>query len=221
MIKAVLFDLDGTVADTNHLIYDSFRYTLDHHGIPDITDDEIYSHYGEPLLRTMIHYAPDVADDLVSTYHSYNLERHDELIRPFPGVDGMLKDLVTMGLKLAIVTSKRHLVASRSLEVLGLSSLFDVVVTPEDTSKHKPEPDPVLHGAKLLNVLPSETMMVGDSPYDLLSGRQAGALTCGVEYTKLPLEMLLETKPDYMIREAHELTEIIRTLNSSGQGKGK
>lgn len=217
MIKAVLFDLDGTVADTNHLIFQSFRYTLDHHGISGITDDEIYSHYGEPLLRTMLRYAPEEAEALVKTYHDYNLKTHDELIRPFPGVEQMLRSLSDMGLKLGIVTSKRHKVASRSLEVLGLTSWFQAVVTPEDTVKHKPEPEPVLHGAELLGVSPQEAMMVGDSPYDLMSGRNAGTLTCGVEYTKLPLAVLLSTRPDYMIREAGDLVPILRDLNGRGQ----
>lgn len=217
MIQAILFDLDGTVADTNQLIFQSFRYTLDQHGITGISDDEIYSHYGEPLLRTMLRYAPDEAEALVKTYHTHNLKTHDELIRPFPGVEEMLKALAGMGLKLGIVTSKRHKVASRSLEVLGLTSWFQAVVTPEDTVKHKPEPEPVLHGAKLLGVRPEKTMMVGDSPYDLLAGRSAGTLTCGVEYTRLPLEVLLSTQPDYMIREAGELVAILQDLNGRSQ----
>ncbi len=216
MIKAVLFDLDGTVADTNHLIFQSFRYTLDQHGIQGITDEEIYSHYGEPLLRTMLRYAPEEADELVKTYHAYNLKTHDELIRPFPGVAAMLRELTEMGLKLGIVTSKRHKVASRSLQVLGISHWFQAVVTPEDTVKHKPEPEPVLKGAELLGVAPQEAMMVGDSPYDLLSGRSAGTLTCGVEYTKLPLDVLLGTRPDFMIREAGELVAILEGLNGNG-----
>lgn len=214
MIKAVLFDLDGTVADTNQLIFQSFRYTLDQHGITGITDDEIYSHYGEPLMRTMLRFAPDEAEALVSTYHAYNLKTHDELIRPFPGVEDMLRDLTNMGLKLGIVTSKRHRVASRSLAVLGLTPWFQAVVTPEDTVKHKPAPEPVLQGAKLLGVDPREAMMVGDSPYDLMSGRSAGTLTCGVEYTKLPLEVLHSTHPDFMIREARELVTILGQVNA-------
>lgn len=213
MLKAILFDLDGTIADTNTLIFESFRHTLRVHDIQRVTDEEIYSFFGEPLIHSMRRFAPDQADDLVETYRSYNEVIHDEMIRHFPGVRVTLEILVGMGLDLAIVTSKRGDVARRSLAALDLTDFFKVIVTPESTELHKPDPAPVLFAARALGVEPAECMMVGDSPYDLLSGRRAGALTCGVEYTRLDLDILRRTDPDYMISEVGQLIGIIRQIN--------
>lgn len=213
MIKAVMFDLDGTLADTNELIFQSFRHTFRSHGIDHITDQEIYSFFGEPLHATMLRYAPDKAALLEATYRAYNEVHHDEMIRHFPMVSQTLKELAGMGLSLGIVTSKRGSVARRSLDALNLTSYFQAVVTPELTERHKPEPEPVLCGARLLGVRPEEAIMVGDSPYDLLAGRAAGCLTCGVEYTRLALNVLQHARPDFMIAEVGDLLAIIRQLN--------
>ncbi|MFZ2259114.1 MAG: pyrophosphatase PpaX [Clostridiaceae bacterium] len=213
MIKAVMFDLDGTIADTNELIFKSFRHTFHTHGIDHVADAEIYSFFGEPLHNTMHRYAPDQAKELTDTYRDYNAIHHDELIRHFPMVKETLNQLIGMGLLLGIVTSKRGSVAQKSLDALNLTSFFKVIVTPELTVKHKPEPDPVLRGAELLGVLPNEAIMVGDSPYDLLAGRAAGCITCGVEYTRLDLNVLLQTNPDYMISDVSQIIGIIQQLN--------
>lgn len=213
MLKAILFDLDGTIADTNTLIYESFRHTFQAHDILRVTDDEIYSFFGEPLLQSMQRYAPEQAEELVETYRVYNASIHDDMIRHFPGVRDTLIALREMGLELGIVTSKKGEVARRSINALDLTDFFRIIITPEDTPRHKPEPDPVLHAVRLLGLEPGQCMMVGDSPYDLLAGRAAGALTCGVEYTRLDLNILKQTNPDYMISEVEELLPIVRRLN--------
>lgn len=213
MIKAMLFDLDGTIADTNTLIFESFRYTLKEHGIEGISDEEIYSFFGEPLFDSMQRFAPDRAEELIQTYRTHNETIHDEMIRHFPGVREALVELQKMGLTLGIVTSKRGEIALRSLQVLDLVDFFEVIVTPEHTILHKPDPAPVTHGIELLGINPHEAIMVGDSPYDLLSGKAAGCLTCGVDYTRIDLNILHNTNPDYMISHLSELVSIVRALN--------
>ena len=217
MLKAILFDLDGTIADTNTLIFESFRHTFLAHDIHRVTDEEIYSFFGEPLLTSMRRYAPDQAEELVETYRTYNAGIHDEMIRHFPGVRETLETLSVMGLELGIVTSKKGDVARRSLKALNLTDFFKVIVTPESTVQHKPDPAPVLFAMDTLGCRPDECMMVGDSPYDLLSGKRAGALTCGVEYTKLDINVLKATDPDYMIAEVGQLIGIIRQLNGEAK----
>ena len=94
MIKAVLFDLDGTVADTNTLIFESFKYTFAEHGIENVLDEDIYAFFGEPLALSMERYTTkELAPRLVETYRSFNEVKHDEMIADFPEVVTTLQAL--------------------------------------------------------------------------------------------------------------------------------
>ena len=88
------------------------------------------------------------------------------------------------------------------------------VITPEITTKHKPDGEPVLKACENLGISHSEALMVGDSPYDILAGKNAGAKTCGVRYTALPLEKLGESKPDFYVDKHLEILDLIEELNS-------
>lgn len=213
MIEAVMFDFDGTVADTNHLVYESFRVTLKEKLQVEPQRQDIYDLFGEPLERTLKRYVDDI-EDILAYYRAFNEENHDALIQPFPGVEAALRDLQAMGVKLGIVTSKRRAMALRGIEVLGLGDYFDVVITPEDTRNHKPSADPLLKGLERLGGIPPErVLMVGDSVFDIKCGQNAGARTVGVTYTVVGLEKLEALRPDYFVDALTELVDIVRELN--------
>lgn len=210
MIKAILFDLDGTLADTNNLIFQSFRHTLAHYDILDVSDEDIYALFGEPLEYSMARFKPEEVDNMVTVYRNYNESRHDELIRPFANVQETLAELKERGLALAIVTSKRQAVAMRSLDALDLTPYFDVIVTPELTQKHKPDPAPVNYALNALGVSPNEAVMVGDSPFDIASGKGAGCQTVAVTYSKITPRLLAEAQPTLMIDSISDLLNYVK-----------
>ncbi|PKK39586.1 hypothetical protein ABB02_01146 [Clostridiaceae bacterium JG1575] len=209
MIRALLFDLDGTVADTNGLILASFRHTFSAHGVEGVADEAITALFGEPLDRSMTRFKPAESAAMVATYRVHNKAHHDDLIRPFPGVQEALTALKEKGYLLGIVTSKRQEMASRSLACLGLAPFFDVVVTPENTKEHKPHPAPVLYAMARLGVSPEETLMIGDSPYDLLSGRAAGCQTVAVSWSSLPRTVLEDAKPTFFLEDINDLMPLL------------
>lgn len=211
MIKAVLFDLDGTLLNTNQLIYDSFC-----HAFKDILDmelpkEEITSLYGKPLTYSFVKYtdSQETVEEMVNAYRTYNAIHHDAMCKPFNGVVEMLQKLKDKGLKLGIVTSKRKVVAMRGMELADIAKYMDVVVSPELTEKHKPEAEPVLKACEILHIKPEEALMVGDATYDLLSGKNAGSITCGVEYTAIGVNELLKVKPTYMIKEPLDILSLV------------
>lgn len=216
MIKAVLFDLDGTLIDTNDLIIQSFKHTYRKHLNKDVPDSEIVMHFGEPLLATLARYDKTNAHILIQTYRAHNEAVHDELTKEIVGVKETLRELKTLGIKIGVVTSKRRELAERGLKLFNLHELMEVIITPEDTAKHKPEADPVLKACELLDISPKEALMVGDSHYDILCGKNAGSKSCLVKYTALPVHKIMEHNPEYAVEEIKDILEIVRKENFSG-----
>lgn len=212
MIEAVLFDLDGTVADTNELVFESFKQLFLKMGL-EVDDDVIYSFFGEPLLNSLKKFS-DEPEDLVDYFRDFNEKVHDEMIKPFDGVVKALEGLKERRIKLGIVTSKRAYMANKSLEILDLAKYFSVVVTPESTRKHKPYPEPLLKACELLGgINPENTIMVGDATYDILCGNKAGAKTVAVKYSMIGQDVLKSAGPDYMVDNLEELLPIVDALN--------
>lgn len=209
MIKALLFDLDGTLIDTNELIIMSFRHTFKEMLNLEVEDTEITRLFGEPLTQSMLRYNSERAEELVDFYRNYNESIHDSYCRSFNGAMEVLKKIKYAGIKIAVVTSKRRTLAERGMKLVGIFEYMDVIITPEDTEIHKPNPQPALKAMELLGVKPEETVMIGDSYIDILCGRNAGCRTCGVTYTALPIEALHKENPDYMINSLSDLYEII------------
>lgn len=209
MIKAVLFDLDGTLLDSNKLIIESYKYTIRKHFNKELEEKNITKYFGEPLLTTLARYSEEDAEELVKTYRNYNESIHDDMVTEMQGASDILIALRESGVKVAIVTSKRRVLAERGMKICNLLEKVDAIITPEDTVKHKPEGEPVLKACELLDVLPSEALMVGDSHYDILCGKNAGAKTCIVKYSLLPFEDLIKYEPDYIIENLMELLKIV------------
>lgn len=209
MIKAVLFDLDGTLINTNNLIIKSFNHTFKKHLNKTLDEKKIVMFFGEPLKETLARYDRENVDALLKTYMEYNEVKHDELTKSFEGVEDAIKSIKERDIKVGVVTSKRRVMALKGLQLFGLDKLMDVIITPEDTKLHKPNGEPVLKACEVLKISPEEAIMVGDSYYDILCGKNAGAKACLVKYTALPIEEILKYDPDYTIDSIRELVEFI------------
>ncbi|EIW6612807.1 pyrophosphatase PpaX [Clostridium perfringens] len=214
MIKAVLFDLDGTLINTNDLILKSFKHTFKTILDLEPTEEEITMNYGRPLQEIFKSYDENRIEEMINCYRKINLELHDDECKEFADVDLMLQTLKNKGIKIGVVTSKKSDMAERGAKLMGIFKYFDTFITPEVTIRHKPEGEPVLKACENLGVSPGEALMVGDSPYDILAGKNAGAKTCGVKYTALPIEKLQESKPDFYVDKPLEILELVEKLNS-------
>ena len=213
LIKAVLFDLDGTLIDTNELIIESFKHTFKEHLNIDVPESEIVMYFGEPLIDTLVRYDKENANLLFNTYIKYNEAIHDDKAREVVYAKETISELKALGIKVGVVTSKRKLIAERGLKLFNLFDKMDVIITPEDTAKHKPEPEPIYKACEILNVRPNEALMIGDSHFDILCGKNAGAKTCVVKYTVLPLDKIMVYNPEYAIDEIKEITNIVKEEN--------
>jgi len=121
-MKTYLFDLDGTLLDSIELILESFRYTARVHLKQEFSDAHWLAGIGTPLRDQLgaIAKSQEDRDAMLDTYRDYNLEHHDAMAKPYPGVVEVVKTLHARGATLALVTSKMSRGALRGLQLLGL-----------------------------------------------------------------------------------------------------
>jgi pyrophosphatase PpaX len=210
MIKAILFDLDGTLINTNNLIHQSFKHAFKTYLNKEIEDKEIVRFFGMPLEKAMLSFGEEHVKGLVKAFRGFNETMHDELAKSYDGVEEALKLFKEMDLKLGIVTSKRQIMAHRSLRLINIFDLMDIIICPEDTDKHKPDPDPIFKACDALEIKPEEVIMVGDSIYDIQCGINAGSKTCAVAYTEFSIDEIKALNPEYIVDNLMELVDIIR-----------
>ena len=213
-LKAVLFDNDGTIADTRELLLDSFRHATQTVLGRTFDDEAFLAKVGIPLARQMEEFSPDpeIQQQLLDTYRAYNHERHDQGIRLFPGELEALQRLRDAGLAMGVVTSKMHWLAWRGIEVLGLDGYMSALVGPDDCAKSKPDPEPVELGARLLGLDPRDCAYVGDSPFDIAAGNAAGCYTVAVTWGMFAEDVLREQQPDAMCHTFGELASLLVDL---------
>lgn len=213
MIKAVMFDFDGTLIDTNSLIIASFKYTYKKHLGIDVPEEDIVKYFGEPLGTTLARYSPDNYEELMVTYKEYNSSQHDNMAKAMPNAAKCIKALKKAGYKTGIVTSKRKKMTDRGIDIIGIADDVDVIITMEDTNVHKPEAEPLLCALRKINMSPEETLYVGDSHYDILCGQNAGSKTCLVKFSVLDMDELMKYSPDYVVDDLYDIVDILNQQN--------
>lgn len=204
----VVFDLDGTVVDTVELIVESFRHATRAVLGRTLPDDVILAGVGRPLMVQMRRLSASHAQELFDTYREYNHRRHDELVKGYDGMAGLLEGLRAAGKRLGIVTSKSADTTRMAFRAVDLEEHFDVVVTAGDTDEHKPSPTPLRLCLERLGAVPEGSLYVGDSPVDVEAGRAAGMATAAVAWGVFGREALLAVGPDFWVEEPGELLDL-------------
>lgn len=210
-IKAVLFDLDGTLLDTHGLILASFRHATQEVLGADYPEDVLLRKVGQPLDVQMWDFTDDprIHEELLTTYRAHNHGIHDQMVRAFAGIPEMLAQLKAQGCAMGVVTSKRHALAQRGLEACGIADYMECLVGPDDYPAHKPDPGPVRYGCELLGVLPQECAYVGDSPFDIQAGNGAGCPTVACTWGMFALGLLEAQNPTFTIEYPVQLPELL------------
>ncbi len=210
-IKAILFDLDGTLVDTSEFIYQAYEHTLSLYKYKVIKRKLLAPHIGRGLSAIYKDLAPKGDNkSLMETHNSFQ-EKHFYLVKSFPDILGVIKKLRKTGLKIGIVTS-RYKNTPKTLESAGLNpNLFDVIITADNVTNPKPDPEGIILALDKLKIKPEEAIFVGDATVDIEMGKNAKVKTVGVIYG-FGGKGISKSNPDYVIDNIEQLLDILLML---------
>ena len=209
--RMVILDFDGTLADTAAVIIRTMQATISELGLPSRTDEQCAATIGLRLVEIPPVLFPEcsIDEDLYAgtyrrLFHEFNTE---DAVRIYPNVVETLKALRSKGVILTIASSRSHASLAEYVESLGLSSLISYILGGDDVSRGKPDPEPVNRILEKFGASPEDAIVVGDTSFDILMGRNAGTRTCGVTYGNGSIESLSDG--DWIIDDFGKLLDII------------
>lgn len=202
----VIFDFDGTLADTSECIVKTAQRTLERLGLPMRSEWEIKQTIGLPLeecFRRLV--GENRTDNLIERCTDYYREEffvlQEQTIRLFPGVKGWLQRLNDEGVKIAIATSRGGKSLGMLCDQLGIGDFITMRMSSDLVTEKKPAPEMVERILAELKFSPDETLVVGDTVYDIEMGQRAGCDTCGVTWGNQSEEELKALNPTMIMTE--------------------
>ncbi len=209
-IDTVLFDLDGTLVDSNELIIKSFYETMKKY-IPnrEFSRKELIEMIGPPLKETFLIASsdPKVILEMINYYRKVYVDLEFDYIKLYPNVSETLKKLVDNNVQLGIVTTKFKESAMPSIKHYGLDKYISSYCFLDNVTEHKPHPEPIFYALKQFKSY-KNVLMVGDNGSDILAGKNASTLTCGVEWS-IKKDLIKGLNPDYWINDYLDLVDIV------------
>ena len=208
MYKCILFDLDGTLADTDLLVVEGFLHFFREYKKEKVTLETLASFSGPSLKESFSKHFPGYdVNELIEKFREYTWPMYDTYIELYEGMEEVLDTLKSKGFKLGIVTSKMKIATEKTLNEINIGHYFDYVISIEDVSAPKPNPEGVLKSMEFFNSSREETLFIGDAVSDLLTANNAGIDCCLVSWNLRGRHK--NVNPKFYIDSPTQLLEVI------------
>jgi phosphoglycolate phosphatase len=210
-VDLIVFDLDGTLADTLPDLTAAANFACRRLGLPEHAPEAVRGMIGggeRKLIERLVGPAHQArVDECLALYLDHYTRHNGELTRVYPGVEETLSRL--SGKKLAVLSNKLQRLTRQTIESVGLARFFAAIRGGGASLPLKPAPDPLLALTADLGVGPSRSLMVGDKVADIKTGREAGAFTAAVTYGYGDLDSLSAASPDFLLPRFSQLPVIL------------
>ena len=217
MFKVAIFDLDGTLLNTLDDLANACNYALNKFSFPTHNVEEYKKFIGNGIYKLVERAVPnnkkdkETVEKVLKTFSDYYNEHMIDMTKPYDGIVDILDELRAKGIKLAVVSNKKHEFTIEIVEKY-FEDRFDIVFGHRENYKEKPDPTSVLEVIEKLNILKSECIYIGDSNVDILTAKNAGVKSVGVSWGFRDREELANEGANYLTDNNIELLNII--LNS-------
>jgi HAD hydrolase, family IA, variant 3 len=202
-IRLIIFDFDGTLGDSQKLITDTMLATIERLNLPMRSREECARTIGLPLkecFSSIIPMTDEQAEECAKVYSEiFNEKNVPGVVKTFPGVVETLERLSSQGILMSIASSRSHRTLAKLMDELDLSKYITYLIAADDVVEKKPAAESVLKTLRHFNVEAHETLVVGDTEFDILMGRNAGTHTCGVTYGNGSKESLEAAKAEWIV----------------------
>ncbi len=210
-IKAVIFDNDGTIADTRDTICAGMNYVLEKYLGKKPGEIDYLRWIGLPLEDQMPKFTDDVnlQKEMVDAYRDFDAINHSKLLKSFSGCRECLSKLRSAGFTLAVATSKLSSRCIEGLELLGIDKYMSTTIGVEHTKEHKPNGEPIAFCASELGVDIDKCVYVGDAPFDIQAAKNAPCISIAVTWGFFSCETLEKENPDYIVQSFEDLSDLL------------
>lgn len=213
--KYIIFDFDGTMANTNGIIYESWQATLEHYLGYQLPRETVEATFGEILVYSIGRLIPGApVNEVVDYYRAYQDAHQEGVVSVFDGVYELMHELRARGHKIGVATSRTSYSFWNYMKQFDLEDMVDAVVTMDDVTKHKPDPESLLVVLRKLDpdMDVADAIMIGDTKYDIGCANNAGVDSVLVEWSHYIDEEDMEAAgfaPTYRIKTPDELLELV------------
>lgn len=208
-IELIMFDLDGTLANTGQDLANSVNYVRARLHLEPLEDRLVYGHVGHGVEHLIRNSLPEKYKDRFREVMQMFLEHYENHLLDATALYPRVKE--TLGYfrkkRRVVVSNKLYRLTVSVLRGLGIEACFDAILGGDSVPQKKPDPGPLNRVLITFGVSPMRAVIVGDSGADIEAGRKAGVYTCGVTYGLGKKEELVASKPDLLIDNLYQLTE--------------
>lgn len=201
----IIFDVDGTLTSTNSLIFASFNHIAEKYLNRTFTDNELISLFGPTEDVILKEWCGDNFDAAREEYYQFYTSNHKLMAADYPGIKNILQFLKAKNILLAIFTGKGKEAASITLKQIECFDYFDMIITGDDVSEHKPSAEGIIKFLSSYHLDPDRVLMIGDAPSDVKASRAAGVKIASVVWDSYARDEVLKLNSDFLFKSVEEL----------------
>ncbi|MCI0490585.1 MAG: HAD family hydrolase [Blastocatellia bacterium] len=205
-----IFDFDGTLAHSERAYREAFDHSIRLHTGLEIEDAEFRDFWNMTPREVLVRYGAEAVERMLVSFEEHYYANHHHHLVAYSGIEEMLNLIIERGALVAIVSLKPRRAGELELDITGLRPLIHSTVWGDDVERPKPEPEGVLQVLRRAGADRERTLVIGDSPSDIMMGRAAGTRTAAALWGGAVRERLMAASPDLAFDAPEDLIDLIR-----------